>query len=172
VPGGSRMSLSNRWEFLDDHKTRRVLYCYLILPLSFIMPQDNSGRYFLDCTQYGERPISRMTRVSYDRSRTSTRLYPCPYPSVSSIITRVDESGDDWFHWPGYELHLRDFVWLARMHTARRLLDCTWRSIPNRDPVLDRLLKEGTFDRNGDFDAPNSPRSLPWVIHPRWQIVS
>jgi hypothetical protein len=119
------------------------------------MPQDNSGRYFLDCTAYGDRPISRMTRVRYGRSRTSTRLYPQPYPSVSTIISRVDASGDDWFHWPGYELHLRDFVWLARMQTARRLLDRTRRSIPHRDPVLDRLLEEGTFDRNADTDTPN-----------------
>jgi hypothetical protein len=41
------------------------------------------------------------------------------------------------------------------MQTAHRLLDCTWRSIPNRDPVLDRLLKDGTFDHNGNTDAPN-----------------
>jgi hypothetical protein len=124
------------------------------------MPQDNSGRYFLDCTQYGERPISRMTRVTYARSRTSTRLYPRPYPSISNIINRVDESGDEWFHWPGNELHLRDFVWLARMQTARRLLDRTRRSIPNRDPVLDRLLEDGTFDRNGETDAPNSAEEM------------
>jgi hypothetical protein len=42
------------------------------------------------------------------------------------------------------------------MQTARRLLDRTRRSIPNCDPVLDRLLEDGTFDRNGDVDAPNS----------------
>jgi hypothetical protein len=120
------------------------------------MPQDNSGHYFLDCTQYGECPISRMTRVRCDRSRTSTRLYPRPYPSLSQIISRVDGPGDDWFHWPGYELHLRDFVWLARMQTARCLLDRTRQSVPNRDPVLDRLLEDGTFDRNGDTDTPNS----------------
>jgi hypothetical protein len=41
------------------------------------------------------------------------------------------------------------------MQTARQLLDCTRRSIPNRDPVLDRLLEEGTFDRNTDTDTPN-----------------
>jgi hypothetical protein len=42
------------------------------------------------------------------------------------------------------------------MQTTRRLWDRTRRLIPNRDPVLDRLLEEGTFDRNGDTDAPNS----------------
>jgi hypothetical protein len=42
------------------------------------------------------------------------------------------------------------------MQTAHRLLDRTQQSIPNRDPVLDRLLEDGTFDRNGDTDAPNS----------------
>jgi hypothetical protein len=155
VPGGSREFLSNRWEFLEDHKTRSVPGYHLTLPLSSNMPQDNSGCYFLDCTAYGHRSISRMTRVTYARSRTSTRLYPHPYPSVSNLISRVDGPGDDWFHYPGYELHLRDFVWLTRMQTARRLLDRTRRSIPNRDPVLDRLLEEGTFDRNGETDAPN-----------------
>jgi hypothetical protein len=149
------MSLSSRWEFLDDHKTRRVLNHYLIFPSSFIMPQDNSGRYFLNCTAYGNRSISRMTCVTYEQSRTSTRLYPRPYPSISNLISCVDGPGDDWFHYPGYELHLRDFVWLARMQTARHLFDRTCRSIPNRDPVLDRLLEEGTFDRNSETDAPN-----------------
>jgi hypothetical protein len=42
------------------------------------------------------------------------------------------------------------------MQTARRLLDRTRQSIPNRNPVLDRLLEDGTFDRNGDTDAHNS----------------
>jgi hypothetical protein len=120
------------------------------------MPQDNSGRYFIDCTPYGERPISRMTRVSYKQSRTSTHLYPCPYPSISNIISRVDGSGNDWFHWPDYKLHLCDFVWLAQMQTARRLYDRTRRSLPNHNPVLDQLLKDGTCDRNGDTDAPIS----------------
>jgi hypothetical protein len=41
------------------------------------------------------------------------------------------------------------------MQTARRLLDRTRRLIPNRDPILDRLLEYGTFDSNGDTDTPN-----------------
>jgi hypothetical protein len=122
---GLRNSLNLRWEILEDHKTRRVFDCHPILQLPSDMPQDNSGRYFLDCTAYGDCPISRMTRVQYAQSQTSTCLYPHPYPSTSNIISRVDGSGDDWFHWPGYELHLRNFVWLARMQTARHLLDCT-----------------------------------------------
>jgi hypothetical protein len=120
------------------------------------MPRDNAGRYFLDCVPYGDRAISRMTRTTYFQSRNSTRLHSRPYPSPNNIISRVDESGNDWFHWPGYELHQRDFIWLARMQTARRLLDRRERLMPRRDPVLDRLLEEGTFDRNGDPDTPNS----------------
>jgi hypothetical protein len=156
VPSGSQELLSSRWEFSDDQKTQTVLDCHLIIPLSSTMPRDNSGCYFLDCTAYGDRPISRITRVTYERSQTSTCLYPHQYPSISNMISRVDGPRDDWFHWPGYELHLQDFVWLAQMQTARRLLDRTRPSIPNRDPVLDRLLEEGTFHRNGDTDAPNS----------------
>jgi hypothetical protein len=41
------------------------------------------------------------------------------------------------------------------MQTAHCLLDRARRSIPNHDPVLDRLLEEGTFDRNTDTGAPN-----------------
>jgi hypothetical protein len=37
-----------------------------------------------------------------------------------------------------------------------RLQDHTRQPIPNRDPVLDCLLEEGTIDRNGDIDTPNS----------------
>jgi hypothetical protein len=29
-------------------------------------------------------------------------------------------------------------------------------SIPIRDPVLDRLLEDGTFDRDGEINTPNS----------------
>jgi hypothetical protein len=42
------------------------------------------------------------------------------------------------------------------MQTARCLYDRTRWSIPNRDPVLDCLLEDSTFDRIGDTDAPNS----------------
>jgi hypothetical protein len=42
------------------------------------------------------------------------------------------------------------------MQTARCLLDRTQRSIPNRNPVLDCLLKDRTFDCNGVTDTPNS----------------
>jgi hypothetical protein len=145
---------------LDDHKTRRVSGGRLPSPPSSIMPKDHSGRYFLDHPYFGERTVSRMTRNTYDRSRTSNRLHSRPYPSPSAIITRVDEPGNDWFHWPGQELHLRDFVWLARMQTARRLRDRMERTILHRDPVLDRLLEEGTFDRNGEIDTPNSYEEL------------
>jgi hypothetical protein len=96
-----------------------------------------------------------MTCATYERSCTSTRLYPRPYPSIRSSISRVDGPGNDWFNWPGYELHLRDVVWLARMQTACHLLDRTCRSISNRDPVLDQLLEDGTFDCNGYIDTPN-----------------
>jgi hypothetical protein len=42
------------------------------------------------------------------------------------------------------------------MQTARRLQDRTQRLIPNRNPILDWLLEEGTFDCNGNTDTPNS----------------
>jgi hypothetical protein len=97
-----------------------------------------------------------MTWNTYDCSLTSNRLYPRPYPSPSNIISCVDGPSNNWFHWPGYELHLWDFVWLVQMQTARRLLDCTEQLIPNCVPILDHLLEEGTFNRGGDIDTPNS----------------
>jgi hypothetical protein len=57
---------------------------------------------------------------------------------------------------PKVQHHLCDFVWLARMQTARHLRDRTQRTIINCDPVLDRLLEEGTFDHKGDIDIPNT----------------
>jgi hypothetical protein len=155
LPGGSQALLSSQWEFGMTIKRQHICSHFLIPNLSSSMPQDKFSRYFINSTLYGKCPISRMTRVMPKRSRTSTCLYPRPYPSISSIISNMDEPGNDWFHWPRYELHLQDFVWLAHMQTARRLHDRNQRSIPNCNPVLDRLLEDGTFDCNGDTNTPS-----------------
>ena len=67
-------------------------------------------------------------------------------------MERVDGSGNAWYHEVAPDLHLRDFVWHARMQTGRRLEDRKSR-FPDRDRVLERLLEEGIYDR----EEPNTP---------------
>jgi hypothetical protein len=65
------------------------------------------------------------------------------------MMIRSDTDGHDWFQDTGEDLHLSDFIFLARMQTARRLSQRVSR-FPHRDLVLERLLVEGTFDRVWD----------------------
>ena len=115
------------------------------------MPRDIQGKYYVT-GNFGERRISHMTRSNYPRSRSSTRLYPIPYPSPNDIMERVDSPGQSWYREEARDLHLRDFIWHTRMQTARHLQDRAER-FPDRDRVLERLLAEGTFDR----EEPNTP---------------
>ena len=58
----------------------------------------------------------------------------------------MDEDNDQWYHNMGADLHPRDFMFQACIQTARRL---SQRAIhfPSHDMVLERLLEEGTFNR-------------------------
>jgi hypothetical protein len=108
------------------------------------MPLDRTNCYF---TSEGlGQTLSRTSSISYPRTRGSTRFGPHPYPSLRDIATRIDVRGDSWFDHPGDDLYFRDFGFQARIQVARRLNQRADRG-GGRDCVLERLLVEGTFDR-------------------------
>ena len=87
-----------------------------------------------------------MSRMAYSSSANSTAMYACPYATADSLIQRVDQQGEDWYHDEANDLHLRDFIWFAWMQTAQQMRDRgTW--VRNIDQFLDQLLVEGIFDR-------------------------
>ena len=91
-----------------------------------------------------------MSRMAYTRSANSTAMYAHPYATANSLIQRIDGQGEDWYHDEANNLHLRDFIWFARMQTAQRMRDQGTR-VRNIDQVLDRLLVEGIFE----WEEPN-----------------
>ena len=109
------------------------------------MPRDNLNRYYMP-GGYGQRTITRMSRMAYACSANSTAMYACPYATADSLIQRVDQQGEDWYHNEANDLHLCDFIWFAWMQTAHRMRDQGTR-VRNINCVLDRLLVEGIFDR-------------------------
>ena len=109
------------------------------------MPRDDASRYFVPGA-FGTHTISRMSRMSHSRAANSSRMYPHPYPSALSLIERIDQAGDGWYGDCADDLHLCDFIWFARMQTARRI-SISGRQPRGGDQVLERLLEEGTFDR-------------------------
>ena len=109
------------------------------------MPRDNLNRYYMP-GGYGQCTITRMSRMAYARSANSTAMYARPYTTADSLIQRVDGQGEDWYHDEANNLYLCDFIWFARMQTARRMRDRGTR-VRNINRVLDRLLVEGIFDR-------------------------
>ena len=108
------------------------------------MPHNNLNRYYMP-GGYSQRTITRMSRMAYARSANSTAMYACPYATADSLIQRVDGQGEDWYHDEANNLHLRNFIWFARMQTAHRMQDRGTR-VRNIDRVLGRLLVEGIFD--------------------------
>ena len=109
------------------------------------MPRDLQGRHWAH-GNFHSRVVTRMSTANYPRARGTTRFSPTPYPSADSIIARMDADDDYWYHDTGADLHPRDFIFQARIQTARRLSQRAVR-FPSRDLVLERLLEEGTFDR-------------------------
>jgi hypothetical protein len=69
-------------------------------------------------------------------------------------MNRVDAAGNSWFEDRCKDLQQQDFIWYACMQTARRMSDRASRRLARHDRVLDRLLAEGTFDREGS-DMPD-----------------
>ena len=109
------------------------------------MPRDNLNRYYVP-GGYGQCTITHMSRMAYTRLANTTAMYACPYATADSLIQRVDGQGEDWYHDEANDLHLCNFIWFARMQTARRMQDRGTR-VRNIDQVLDRLLVEGIFDQ-------------------------
>ena len=73
-------------------------------------------------------------------------MYACPYSTADSLIQRVNEQGEDWYHDEANDLHLCDFIWFTQMQMARQMRD-RGTQVRNIDQVLDLLLVEGIFDR-------------------------
>ena len=120
------------------------------LPTSqLIMPRDNLNCYYVP-GGYGQRTITRMSRMAYSCLANSMAMYAHPYTTADSLIQRVDGQGEDWYHDKANDLHLRDFIWFARMQIAHRMRDRGTR-VRNINRVLDRLLVEGIFD----WEEPN-----------------
>src|SRR5258705_4373336 len=114
--------------------------------LSFVtMPRDLQGRYWAH-GNFHSRVITRMSNVNHPRARGTTHFSPTPYPSSDTIIARMDADDDHWYHDTSADLHPHDFIFQAQIQTARRLSQRAVR-FPSRDLVLERLLEEGTFDR-------------------------
>ena len=109
------------------------------------MPQDLQGRYWAH-GNFHSRVVTRMSNINHPQARGTTRFSPIPYPSSDTIIARMDADDDQWYHDTGADLHPRDFIFQARIQTARRLSQRAVR-FPSRDLVLEQLLEEGTFDR-------------------------
>ena len=113
------------------------------------MPFENNS-YFA-CSAFQHRVLSRQSLASYDRARDSTRQYPRPYPSPTTIALCM-ESGDDWYNHTGRDLHLINLLFQARIQTAHQMSQHMDR-FPNWDRVLEQLMAEGLFDcREPDHD--------------------
>ena len=81
------------------------------------MPRNNLNCYYVP-GGYGQHTKTRMSRMAYSRSANSTAMYACPYATADSLIQRVNQQGEDWYHDEANHLHLQDFIWFARMQTA------------------------------------------------------
>ena len=81
------------------------------------MPRDNLNRYYVP-GGYDQHTITHMSHMAYARLANSTAMYARPYATTNSLIQRVDQQGEDWYHNEANDLHLRDLIWFARMQTA------------------------------------------------------
>ena len=72
--------------------------------------------------------ISHMSHMTHTHAANSMCMYLYPYPTAHPLIERVDEAGDGWYSDCADNLHLRNFIWFARMQTARHM------SISGRQP--------------------------------------
>ena len=110
-----------------------------------IMPSNNLNCYYVP-GGYGQCTITHMSRMAYSCSANSMAMYAHPYTMADSLIQRVDQQGEDWYHDEANDLHLCDFIWFAQMQTAQRMRNRGTR-VRNIDQVLDQLLVEGVFDQ-------------------------
>ena len=109
------------------------------------MPRDDALHYFVPGA-FDTHTISCMSHMSHTRAANSSHMYPRPYPSALSLIKRIDQVGDGWYGDCADDLHLRDFIWFARMQTTR-CMSISGRQPRGGDQVLEQLLEEETFDQ-------------------------
>src|ERR1700743_3450979 len=100
------------------------------------MPRDIQNRYY-PSGPLSRRTISRLSCTVHSTARNSTAIHPRPYSTTSELVDRVDACGQAWYGDVGEDLHQRDFIWLTRMQSARRMSERI-RGFPGRDMVLDR----------------------------------
>ena len=86
------------------------------------MPHNNLNHYYVP-GGYGQCTITHMSRMAYSHSAYSMAMYARPYATADSLIQRVDQQGEDWYHDEANNLHLCDFIWFAQMQTAQRMRD-------------------------------------------------
>src|ERR1700743_1207980 len=125
MPGGGTNGVTTSRETWKRIKRRRgtgkIYQAFSFSPLTYsTMPRDNASRYFIPGA-FNSHTISRMSRMTHTRAANSTRMYPRPYPTAHSLIERIDEAGDGWYSDCADDLHLRDFIWFARMQTPRHM---------------------------------------------------
>ena len=101
----------------------------------------NSSNHFWVHGSFQEQSISRMTTTSYNRACNSSPYTYSPYPTVTQIMTRVGEnsSNDMWYQDDGADLHLCDFLLVARIQTAQRLSMCC-----DHNMVIDLVMERAT----------------------------
>ena len=109
------------------------------------MPRDNTSRYFVPGA-FSSHTVSCMSHMTHTCTANSLHMYPHPYPTAHFLIKRIDQAGDGWYSDCADNLHLRNFIWFARMQTACRM-SISGRQPRGGDQVLERLLEEGIFDR-------------------------
>src|SRR5258708_1469136 len=84
------------------------------------MPCDTCGHYWVK-GNFQSHIVSRMSSHNCSCAWGTTQFSPTPYPSTNSIITHMDDEGNNWYHDMGTDLHLRDFIFQVRIQSARRM---------------------------------------------------
>ena len=94
------------------------------------------------------RTITRVSQSSYPRACLTTRFAPTPYPTMRQVAARIDADtpNDPWYNQLGDDLFYRDFIFQTHLQSARWMAQ-RMDQFPGRDCILERLMLEGTFDR-------------------------
>ena len=109
------------------------------------MPRDEHNHYYVH-GHFQTWTISHMSCAVHPRSCLSTGYAPEPYRLSNQLMDQMDHAAYNWYHDVCQDLRQRDFIFMARMQTARCMEQHVSR-FRDRDRVLKRLLEEGTFDR-------------------------
>ena len=112
------------------------------------MPLQSNGQSYSTRGHFSHRTVTRLSVGVHTRARLTTRVAPRPYPTAADIAYRMDTiaPNDPWYNHLGDDLFYRDFIYQARIQSARRMSQRV-SLFPGRDQILERLMVEGTFDR-------------------------